>query len=62
VRLFNPRTDRWNEHFALEERIHSITPLTEIGAVTVRILGLNDPDRVLERRFLHAAGRYRPHR
>jgi hypothetical protein len=62
VRLFNPRTDAWDEHFTFDERVLSIVPLTEIGTVTVRVLGLNEPDRLLERRFLHAAGRYPPHR
>lgn len=62
VRLYNPRADVWDEHFTFEERVLSIVPLSEIGTVTVRVLGLNDPHRLLERRFLHAAGRYPPHR
>ncbi len=56
VRFFNPRTDRWMEHFRLSR--HKIQPLTEIGEVTVKIFKFNDPDRVLERRELTAAGRY----
>ena len=56
VRLFNPRTDRWTEHFRLAE--HEIRALTEIGEVTARILRLNDSERLLERYELKAIGRY----
>jgi hypothetical protein len=56
VRLFNPRTDRWIEHFRLAE--HEIRPLTEIGEITARILRLNESERLLERYELKAIGRY----
>jgi hypothetical protein len=56
VRFFNPRADRWAEHFKLVES--QITPLTKIGEVTARILQFNSPERILERRQLHAIGRY----
>ncbi len=29
-----------------------IEPLTEVGAVTARIFGFNDPERILEREAL----------
>jgi len=45
--FFNPRTQIWLEHFALEGAI--IWPLTPEGRVTVNILRLNHPDRILER-------------
>jgi hypothetical protein len=45
--LYNPRTDRWADHFALAEL--GIRPLTDIGRVTVGILDLNGVDRLLER-------------
>jgi hypothetical protein len=35
-----------------------IVPLTEVGEVTARVLGLNDPDRLLERESLAAVNRY----
>src|SRR5262245_61003620 len=39
VRFYNPRTDRWADHFELVgSRIEGLTP---IGLVTVRILGFN---------------------
>jgi hypothetical protein len=56
VRFFNPRTDRWSDHFRLVAM--RIVPLTEIAEVTVHIFGLNDPDRLEEREFLHERGRY----
>jgi hypothetical protein len=56
VRLFNPRTDRWREHFSLNGSV--VEPLTPIGEATARILGFNQPDRILERETLVRAGRY----
>ena len=56
VRFFNPRTDRWNDHFYISAgRIESVTV---IGEVTARILDFNHPDRVLLRKLLAAAGRF----
>src|SRR5438045_758272 len=46
TRFFNPRTDRWSEHFVLSGS--RIEPLTAIGAVTARILVLNSYARQLE--------------
>ncbi|MEX2173113.1 MAG: hypothetical protein WD872_02040 [Pirellulaceae bacterium] len=56
TRLFNPRCDRWAEHFSLASII--IEPLTAIGEVTVSVLRLNEVDRVLERKTLLRLGRY----
>jgi hypothetical protein len=54
VPLFNPRRDRWVEHFRIVGgRIETLTPT---GRVTVRLLQLNHRDRVQEREFLVAAG------
>jgi hypothetical protein len=56
VRFFNPRKDRWPDHFELiGSRIQAITP---IGEVTARILGFNSSERMLERRTLQDLGRY----
>ncbi len=59
VRFFNPRSDRWSEHFRLDltDGI-TIVPLTEIGEATARILGFNRPERLLERHSLRQAVRY----
>lgn len=60
VRLFNPRTDRWREHFVLAWDGITIIALTPIGEATVRILGLNHGERLLERQALVSEGRYPP--
>ena len=44
VRLFDPRTQAWNEHFALVDG--QIRGLTEIGRTTVFLLEMNAPHRV----------------
>ena len=56
VRLYNPRADKWADHFRLKGS--RVEPLTEIGEVTARILGINSDDRILEREALIKAGRY----
>lgn len=56
TRFFNPRTDRWNDHFSLNGV--RIEPHTEIGEATIRILRFNDPDRLDERESLERVGRY----
>lgn len=56
IRFFNPRVDRWSEHFRISGI--NIEPLTEIGEVTVRILEFNSIERLLEREALNAAGRF----
>jgi hypothetical protein len=55
-RFFNPRIDRWIDHFELSGSF--VDPLTPIGEVTARILGFNDPDRIAEREVLQENGRY----
>jgi hypothetical protein len=58
VRFYNPRRDRWSQHFQLDQSM--IAPRTSIGEVTARILGFNDRDRLLERQALIDTGRYPP--
>ncbi len=54
VPLFNPRTENWGEHF----RFHgpTIIGITLVGQVTVRLLQMNDEERLELRRELMAAG------
>jgi hypothetical protein len=52
--LFNPRRDRWAEHFRLAGA--RIDPLTPTGRATERLLQFNHPDRVEEREQLVSAG------
>lgn len=47
--IFNPRTDRWTEHFWFDSG--RIVPLTSIGRATERLLRLNLPVRVEIRRL-----------
>lgn len=54
--FFNPRTQRWDDHFRLDAA--RIVPLTPEGRVTVAILQLNHPDRIMERQRLIQAGKY----
>ena len=54
--LFHPRLHVWAEHFHLVGA--EIKPLTPVGRVTVRLLRLNDPDRLAERQGLIAAKLY----
>ena len=49
-RLFNPRKDRWEEHFAVSGA--TLTGLTPIGRATVRVLVMNHPNRVAARQAL----------
>lgn len=56
VRLFNPRSDRWAEHFSL--RGGRISPRTSVGRVTVGVLVLNQPQRVAQRDVLSSFGAY----
>jgi len=56
TRFFNPRTDRWAEHFRLERE--TIVPRTAIGEVTARIFGFNDSARIHEREEMIRFGKY----
>jgi hypothetical protein len=56
--FYNPRKDRWNNHFRLKGAL--ILPKTDVGMATVSILRLNEDNRVFERELLIDEGRY-PH-
>ena len=56
TRFYNPRVDRWPEHFQWNGVL--IEALTAVGEVTAKILRFNDPERVLERESLEQSGRY----
>ncbi|HEY0514465.1 MAG TPA: HNH endonuclease signature motif containing protein [Thermoanaerobaculia bacterium] len=58
VPLFNPRINRWRDHFQLGPDGVTIVPLTSVGEATSRILGFNDGERLLERQALCRIGRY----
>jgi hypothetical protein len=50
TRLFHPRQDRWDDHFQFVEG--RIEGLTSIGRATVKLLGLNDPRQIEERKAM----------
>ena len=54
--LFNPRKDKWSDHFRLSNV--EIVPLTGIGRVTVFVLKLNDETRLRARQKLADSGRF----
>jgi hypothetical protein len=56
IRLFNPRQNRWNDHFRLNGAV--IEPIDSIGAVTARVLRLNTAERVARRSVLQQLRRY----
>jgi hypothetical protein len=56
VRFFNPRTDRWADHFALAGA--RIDTRTAIGSVTARILEFNAAPRLFAREAMLAVARY----
>jgi HNH endonuclease len=58
VPLFNPRLQRWNEHFELASA--QIIGLTPTGRATIELLQINDEARLLDRQELIVAGRYPP--
>lgn len=51
IRFFNPRTDLWNDHFEMDEKLR-ILGKTDIGRVTARIFGFNVENRLIERQAL----------
>jgi hypothetical protein len=50
VRLFNPRTDRWDEHFEWDGPL--LRAKTDIGKATVELLKINSILRIEKRRIL----------
>jgi hypothetical protein len=54
--FFNPRLHQWHEHFRLYDAM--IEPLTPEARVTVKILRLNDEQRLLERKRMLELGLY----
>jgi hypothetical protein len=55
VTIFNPREQIWTDNFTMEEG--EILAKTRIGEATVKLLKLNDPERLILRRLLLDVGR-----
>lgn len=58
TRLYNPRQDRWREHFAWQGAV--LIGLTGIGRTTIQVLAINDPVVVEARQILIEEGRFPP--
>jgi hypothetical protein len=56
IPLFNPRRQKWEEHFMLNNA--HIEGMTPIGIATARLLKFNTPTRLLERQILIEQGSY----
>ncbi|WP_083421932.1 HNH endonuclease [Arsenicibacter rosenii] len=56
VRLFNPRTDNWDEHYQVTNGL--IASHTKIGTASIKIFRFNHPDLVILRQLLIQLGRY----
>ncbi len=60
VRLFNPRIDKWHEHFAWAKDKLTIIGLTPIGRATVKTLELNRARVISIRKADLEIGRHPP--
>ena len=54
TRLFHPRQDTWEEHFAWGGPV--LAGRTAIGRTTIEVLAMNAPERVEQRRLLIRGG------
>jgi hypothetical protein len=54
VRLFNPRTDAWGDHFEWNRTV--LLGKTDVGRATIQLLQINLSERVEHRRMLGLAG------
>ena len=50
IRLYNPRTDVWKEHFEFSESV--IYAKSSIGEATIKVLNLNEVERIIERQVI----------
>ena len=58
VPLYNPRQQRWGDHFGWNEDYTKIVGLTATGRATVEALRMNRPGLVNMRKLLRMAGRH----
>lgn len=56
IRFFNPRKDKWDDHFQLQDGC--IVGKTNIGMATERIFRFNEPERLIFRQQLIALALY----
>jgi hypothetical protein len=58
TRLFNPRLDRWEDHFRWRGPL--LHGSTEIGRATIEVLAINAPERILARQLAIEAALFPP--
>ncbi len=56
IRLFHPRSEKWAQCFQLHGV--RVDPLSAVGEATVKLLRMNETNRLNERLTLAATGRY----
>ena len=56
VRLFNPRTDFWNDHFRFEQSSGLLIGITRIGRATIDRLHINSLAQIAARKQWGAIG------
>lgn len=57
IRLFHPRADQWKDHFEWD-REGMLIAKSPVGAATIKVLKLNQPERITERHLLIKAKLY----
>lgn len=60
VQLFNPRMQKWSEHFNWSQDGTKVLGITETGRTTVAALKLNNELAVATRRFWVLLGEFPP--
>ncbi|QTA87036.1 HNH endonuclease [Desulfonema magnum] len=60
VRLFNPRQQKWNEHFQWSEDGTEIVGKTACGRATITALRMNNPEIMVARRLWVSVGWWPP--
>ncbi len=60
IPLFNPRNDKWNEHFSWSKDFTEIIPLTTKGKITIQALKLNRRGLKNLRKLIHLVGEHPP--
>src|SRR5690348_16547117 len=58
TRLFNPRTDKWSDHFSCTGAF--IRGFSSVGRTTVALLAINTPSRLRARKSLIATREFPP--
>lgn len=57
AKLYNPRRQRWNDHFQLNPNA-TILGISPEGRTTVNVMRMNESSRLRERKILMLAGEY----